>query len=183
MLLEIFKRISDHRRKQSQQFDLAHLLLFTVLAVVSGCHSYRMIHTFIKAHFDDLQNHYGLSWKRIPAYSTIRKIIHGIDDKAMEEVFREYATLLGSVTLIGDRKQISIDGKMVRKSFDHLSDRKALQVLGALLTQENIIIAHEMIDTKNGEIEAAQQLIKKLGLTNVVYTFDALHCQKKRCEL
>jgi hydroxypyruvate isomerase len=106
-----------------------------------------------------------------------------MDDTAMEKVFREYATLLGLVTLVGDRKQISIDGKMVRKSFDHLNDRKALQVLGALLTQENIIIAHEMIDTKNGEIEAAQQLIKKLGLTNVVYTFDALHCQKKRCEL
>ena len=83
MLLEIFKRIPDHRSEQSQQFDLAHLLQMTVHGVVSGCHSYRMIHTFIKTHFDTLKNHYGIEWKRAPAYSTIRKIIHGMDEKSL----------------------------------------------------------------------------------------------------
>ena len=61
MLLEIFKRIPDHRRKQAQQFDVPHLLLFTVLAIVSGAHSYRMIHGFIKAHFHPLQKRFKLS--------------------------------------------------------------------------------------------------------------------------
>jgi hypothetical protein len=179
MLLEIFKRIPDHRRKQSQQFDLAHLLLFSVLAVVSGCHSYRMIHSFIKTHFNVLQKHYGLEWKRVPAYSTIRYVIHSVDEDALEQAFREHARKQSSSTT---RKHISVDGKMVRKSFDYFNDKRALHILGALLTQENIIIAHEMIGDKTSEVLATQQLIKKLGLNRVVYTMDALHCQKKRCK-
>jgi predicted transposase YbfD/YdcC len=33
---------------------------------------------------------------------------------------------------------------------------------------------------KGGEIAAAQELIQTLGLTGKLFTFDALHCPKKR---
>jgi hypothetical protein len=40
--------ISDHRRAQGKLYDLPHLLLFSILAVMSGATSYRRIHPFIR---------------------------------------------------------------------------------------------------------------------------------------
>ena len=35
MLLDYLKEIPDHRRPQSKQFDLAHVLLFIILGILS----------------------------------------------------------------------------------------------------------------------------------------------------
>jgi len=178
MLLDIFKKIPDHRRAQARQFDLAHFLLFVVLALVSGAHSYRMIHTFIKTHLAVLNKHYRVAWKRAPAYATIRKIIHGIDAAALERAFR--ASTASRVDAPYER-QVSLDGKTVRGSFDHFQDQKAIQVFSALLAQSELILAHETIEgNKTNEIPVAQQLIEALGLSGSVFTADAMHCQKKR---
>lgn len=178
MLLDIFKTISDHRRAEARQFDLAHLLLFVVLAVTSGSYSYRMIHTFIKTHLPVLNKHYGIAWKRSPAYATIRKIIHGVDPTALEKAFRaSTASRVGSY----HERHVSLDGKTIRGSFDHVGDQKAIQVFSALFAHKELILAHEFIEgNKTNEIPVAQQLIKELGLSGYVFTADAMHCQKKR---
>ena len=41
-----------------------------------------------------------------------------------------------------------------------------------------IVLAHTEIEDKSNEIPAAQQMIRELGLTGVVFTADAMHCQK-----
>jgi len=178
MLLTILQTIPDHRRAQSRQFDLAHLVLFTILAIASGATSYRKIQTFIKTHFAVLQKHYGIHWKRIPAYATVRYIIHGIDSAALEKAFRQHAaTLITAKT----QRHISLDGKTIRRSFDHFQDQTAIQVFSALMTQDEIILAHEVITgNKTNEIPVAQTFIKELGLESCVFTLDAMHCQKKR---
>ena len=73
---------------------------------------------------------------------------------------------------------IALDGKTLRGSFDHMEDKKAAQVLSAFASQSAIVLAHSEIDVKSNEIPAAQQMIAELGLTGVVFTADALHCQK-----
>ncbi len=50
-------------------------------------------------------------------------------------------------------------------------------------TQTELILAHEKIDVKTNEIPVAQTLIPQLELEKVVYTFDALHCQKHTFEI
>ncbi len=67
----------------------------------------------------------------------------------------------------------------MRGSFDSFQDQKAIQILSAFLTNENLILAHEEIDCKTNEIPTAQSLIKELELENCLFTFDAMHCQKK----
>ena len=48
MLQTIFQEIPDKRRGQGRMYDLPNLLLFSVLAIMSGADSYRKIQTFIK---------------------------------------------------------------------------------------------------------------------------------------
>jgi len=113
----------------------------------------------------------------MPAYTTVRNIIQGTSGVELEKCFRQYSAILAE----GDdlKRFISCDGKVLRGSFDHFKDRKAVQVLSAFLSDKNIILAHEEIAAKTNEIPAAQILIKALGLSGCIFTFDALHCQEK----
>lgn len=179
MLLTIFEQIPDHRRAEGRRYDLAHILLFTVLAIASGADSYRQVALFIKNHFPTLKKQFKLNWTKAPSYTGLRKIIQGVKPKALEKALRAYAKLIAQ--LDPTRYQlISLDGKTIRGSFDHFHDQKAIQVFSAFLTSQQIILGHEMIpDKKTNEIPVAQRLIKELGLTNCLFTMDALHCQKK----
>jgi len=46
-LLEILREIPDHRRREGKRFDLATVLLYSILAMVAGANSYRQMHEFI----------------------------------------------------------------------------------------------------------------------------------------
>jgi len=159
---------------------LEHILLFSIFAILSGGTSYRKIHAFIMANYETLDEIFGLNWKRLPAYTTIRAIILGTSAAEIEESFREYsADLAGSD---GQRRFVAFDGKVLRGSFDHFKDQKAVQVLSAFSTDSRIILAHEEIAEKTNEIPTAQELIAKLGLSGYVFTFDAINCQEKTLE-
>jgi len=68
------------------------VLLFSTLAIVTGCNSYRGIVTFIDVHRHRLNAAFGLKWRRAPAHTAIRYILKGIDPAAVEAVFRHHAT-------------------------------------------------------------------------------------------
>lgn len=77
MLQSFLSKIKDHRRPQGRRYQLQHILLFSVLAISSGATSYRKVHVFIKCNYETLEKTFGLNWKQLPAYTTIRDIIQG----------------------------------------------------------------------------------------------------------
>ena len=182
MLLTIFQTIPDQRRSQGRMFDLANVLFITVLAIMSGADSYRKISSFFETHFEILKKRLNLTWKKSPAYCTIRFVIQGVDPKALESAFRTHADSIKELDP-SVYQLVALDGKTVKGSFDRFNDQKAIQVFSAFLTSQQIILGHEMIpDKKTNEIPVAQHLIKELGLVGCVFTADALHCQKKRLQ-
>jgi hypothetical protein len=50
-LLEILRSIPDRRRAEGKRFDLATVLLYSILGMVAGANSYRQMHEFIRIHF------------------------------------------------------------------------------------------------------------------------------------
>lgn len=180
MLLQILQTIVDRRRAQARQYDLAHILLFSILAIASGADSYRRIADFINEHFAELKQYFNLDWKNPPAYTTIRNIIQGLNSVELEKAFRKYPRKLANF-LEKKYKCVGLDGKTLKGSFDNFEDKKAIQIFSAFLHKEKIILAHEEIeDAKTNEIPMAQKLINALGLTGCIFTGDAMHCQKKR---
>ena len=176
MLKSFLFKIPDHRRKQGRRYELGHILLFSILAILSGANSYRKVQKFIVAHYDTLDEIFELNWKRMPAHTTIRDIIQGTSGTELEQSFRQYSQILAES---GEEKQfIGCDGKVLRGSFDHFQDQKAVQILSAFTSNSCIILAHEEIATKTNEIPTAQRLMAELGLSGYIFTFDALHCQK-----
>ena len=181
MLQSFLFKIVDHRRRQGRRYQQGHILLFSIFAILSGADSYRKIHAFIKAHYETLDEIFDLNWKRMPAYTTIRAIIRGASSAEVEEQFRQYSGWLANRT--AGKRFIAFDGKVLRGSFDHFRDQKAVQILSAFVTDSRIILAHEEIAEKTNEIPTARELIVKLGLSGCIFTFDALHCQVKTLEV
>jgi len=186
--LALLGGISDPRRREGKIYELAHVLLFSILAIVTGANSYRGIHTFMETHRTRLNAAFGLSWKWAPAYTAIRYILRGLAPEAIELAFRKHAELLQAVAdaaqapdakpAKANRRAIAIDGKALRHSFDNFNDRKAAQLLSAFSTGSALILAHVEIDDKSNEIPAAQKLLAELDLDGRIVTLDAMHCQK-----
>jgi len=178
MLASFLFQIKDHRRKEGRRYQLGHILLFSIFAMLSGADSWRKVHAFIVAQCSVLNERFQMDWKRLPAYTTIRNIIQGVSSSELEEQFRAYsAALIGGTS---QRHVVAFDGKVLRGSFDRFHDQKAIQIFSAFLSGSNIILAHEEIASKTNEIPTAQELIATLGLSHCIFTFDAMHCQKKR---
>lgn len=181
MLQSFLFKVKDHRRKQGQRYPLGYILLFSIFALLSGADSYRKIAVFIKVKYRVLAETFGLNWKRSPAYTTVRAIIQGTSSAEIEESFRQYSDFLADRKTV--QRLVAFDGKVLRGSFDHFRDQKAIQILSAFLSDSRIILAHEEIAEKTNEIPTAQELIPKLGLSDCIFTFDAINCQAKTLEV
>ncbi len=181
MLLDCLRKVKDTRGKQAQQYDQGTVLFLSVLAVLCGATSYRKIHIFIEKKFEILKEKLQLKWRQAPAYTTIRDIIQGVDARSLEEQYRIYMhdleSKFGQRTML--KKFAAGDGKVLRHSYDNMADQKAKQIFSIFDTDLDIIFAHEEIDEKTNEIPVFQMLVAELGLTDFIFTLDALHCQKK----
>jgi hypothetical protein len=178
-LLGLLADVPDPRRGQGQIYKLPYVLLFSILAVVTGCNSYRGIVTFIDVHRPKLNATFGLKWRRAPAYTAVRYILKRLDPADVEVVFRRHAALLQAARATPGTSSIALDGKTLRGSFDNFNDRVAAQVLSAFATDTSLVLAHVDIAEKSNEIPAAQTLLAELGIAyGTIVTLDALHCQK-----
>lgn len=176
-LLDVLADVPDPRRAEGKLYKLPYVLLFSILAIVSGCNSYRGIVTFIDVHRHRLNAAFSLKWRRAPAHTAIRYILQGLDPATVEAAFRRHAGLLQAAA--GVPGSIALDGKTLRGSFDNFHDRAAAQVLSAFATDTALVLAHVDIAEKSNEIPAAQALLAELGVADgTIVTLDALHCQK-----
>ena len=120
---------------------------------------------------------FGVTLRRAPSVNTLRTVLQDLDGDALERAFRRHAAgLLARPE--GRMPAVALDGKTLKGSFDHLHDRKAAQALSAFASEAAILLAHSEIDDKSNEIPAAQRLIQELGVSGVLFTAAALHCQK-----
>lgn len=149
-LLDVLADVPDPRRAQEQLYKLPYVLLFAILAIVTGCNSYRGIVTFIDVH-----------------------------RRRLNAAFRRHSALLQAARATPGQGSVALDGKALRGSFDKFNDRAAAQVLSAFATDTALVLAHIDIAEKSNEIPAAQALLAELGVTgSTLVTLDALHCQK-----
>src|SRR5208282_1277659 len=171
--------IPDRRRAEGKMYGQVGVVLFSIIAMLSGARSYRQIHTLIKRRLALLNAAFpDAALRRAPAYTSVRGILQRLDPTELERAFRRHAEGLDQSCATTPSRFIAIDGKTLRQSFDAFADRKAAHVLSAFAVDHQIILAHEVIDDKSNEIPAAQTLIAALGLKGRVFTLDAMHCQK-----
>jgi hypothetical protein len=90
-LLAALADVPDPRRAQGKRYPLPYMLLFTVLALLSGAKSYRGIITFLEQRREHLNHHFGVDLKRAPVVNTLRMVLQSLPTEALEEAFRRHA--------------------------------------------------------------------------------------------
>ncbi len=171
--------IPDPRRAEGRLYQLRHVLLFSIFAIVSGANSYRGLRTYFKVHRKKLNEAFGINWKKAPVHTAIRYILQRLSAEEVERVFREHAANLNCAPEGTNARVIAFDGKTLKGSFDNFNDTKARQVLSAFAVDTGLVLAHIEIDEKSNEIPAMQALLRELDLADHIVTADAIHCQKK----
>ena len=177
--LSLLATIPDPRRAEGKLYGLSYVLLFSILAIVSGANSYRGIRTFIKVHRTKLNKAFKIGWKRPPAHTAIRYILQGLKASDVEKAFRQHATSLNQDKGGAKARVVAFDGNTLKGSFDNFKDAKARQVLSAFAVDTALVLAHFEIDEKSNEIPAVQKLLEELNVAGLIVTCDAMHCQKK----
>jgi hypothetical protein len=142
-LLSALAEIPDPRRGQGRRYSLPYLLLFSVLAILAGASSYRGILVFIRVHRERLNAIFDTGLRRAPAVNTLRHLFQALDPAALEGAFRRHARQLSESVPRSDLRVVALDGKTLRRSFDHLNDRSAAHVLSALASEAALILAHQ----------------------------------------
>src|SRR6266567_5451870 len=149
--------IPDRRRAEGKMYGQVGVILFWIIAMLSGARSYRQIHALIanrlvllNAAFPDA------ALRRAPAYTSVRGILQQLDPDELEQAFRRHAEGLDRSRAAAPSRFIAIDGKTLRQSFDAFADRKAAHVLSAFAVEHQIILAHEVVEEKSNEIPAVQ---------------------------
>src|SRR3954449_8460789 len=166
-LLTCLATIPDRRRAEGKMYGQAGVILFSILAMVSGARSYRQIHTLIDRRLGLLNAAFpGAALRRggarrapggrAPAYTSVRGILQGLDEADLEQAFRRHAEGLDHTGAASPSRFVAIDGKTLRSSFDAFADRKAAHVLSAFAVDHRIILAHEVVGEKSNEIPAVQ---------------------------
>ena len=179
MLTTFLQEVADFRRPQGQMYELHHVLLFSIFALLCNAKSYRDISRFISVHFRVLKAHFGLRWKKAPAFTTVRNIIKGVDKQELEAAFRGFTQSLVQYNTTETLLAIAVDGKTLRGSVDHFCESEALHKLMFFDQQQHLILGHVEVSEKTNEIPKVQALLGELQLSNTLFTVDAIHCQKK----
>lgn len=175
-LIEHLKQISDFRSQP--RYPLWVILLLVIMGTMSGCQGYRALEDFVERHQSGLIELLELPYKRLPSFSTLRRIMVRMDFVALTVAFNAWVKE-AFPTLATE--QIATDGKGIKASvidYDN-SYQDFINIVSAFSVHQGVVVGLEpMRNGQTSEIATVQTLLTNLHLSGVCFSMDALHTQK-----
>jgi hypothetical protein len=179
-LIEHLQQIPDFRRKQGLRYPLLAVLLMTIMSIMSGRCRYREIAAFAKANQKELLKFLHLKKrKRLPSHVTFREVLKGVNFDNVLTAFNDWAA---QYVTLDEEEWMSMDGKALASTVtDYASSYQNFVSLVSVFSHKRgqVLRAAKLENQKRSEIPTVRELIEALDLTGVVFSLDALHCQKK----
>jgi predicted transposase YbfD/YdcC len=167
----------DPRAGNARHF-LTDILVIAILAVMSGADDYPGIVEYAVDEQQWLKSFLPLP-HGIPSISTFRRLFAALKPSVLAGVMSRWAVEIGG-TLAG--KQVALDGKTLRRSFEQGWDKSGLHLVTAWCVEEKLVFAQQAVDEKSNEIKAVPPLLDMLDLKGAVVTSDAMNTQKNIAE-
>ena len=178
-LIDYLKQIPDPRDPHGLRHPLWLVLLLIIMGIMSGYWGYRQLGRFVERHRRELIKRLQIPKARVPSYSVIRRVMLALDYEELQLVFNQWSQ---QSSLIPSSEWISFDGKSLRNTVTNYDNAQQnfINCVSAFSHQRKLVLGVKMMENKlESEINVVRDLIELLDLTGVVFTFDALHCQKK----
>jgi hypothetical protein len=161
-LIAAFARIEDPRCEWKIEHKLLDILVIAVCAVIAQAESFEGIALDGRCKQDWLQRFLERPGG-IPSHDTFRRVLMLVDPARFERCFRAWVRAVFRPEAEGPR-QIAIDGKTVRRSFDRQNGRSPLHLVSAFAVEHGLVLAQRAVGTKRGELTALPELLDGLDL-------------------
>jgi len=172
-LAQYFGAIEDPRCSGKVGHRLLDILVIAVCAVVACAESWCDIALYGRSKLAWLRTFLELP-NGIPSHDTFRRVFMLIDPDAFEAGFTAW---VGSLVAGFEREVVAIDGKTLRRSFDHGREQSPLHLVSAWASEQGLVLGQRCVDGKSNEITAIPALLDQLALQNSIVTLDAMGCQ------
>jgi predicted transposase YbfD/YdcC len=152
---------------------LTDILVLAFCGVICGADGWVEVETFCNAKFSWFKTFLELPGG-IPSHDTFGRVFSVLDPDAFEQRFTAW---MSSVAAGG--KLIAIDGKSIRRSFEHAWDKSGMaHLVSAFVAANKMVFAQVAVADKENEIVAIPRLLELLDLKGSVVTIDAMGCQR-----
>ena len=178
-LISYLSQIKDPRRKQGQRFELESVLLIVIMSIMVGRTHYREMEAFAAANRDIFVRFFKNSKGKLPRYTTYRDIIKKLDFANVLDVFHIWSQQFITVT---EGEWFAIDGKVLRSTVTDSSNsyQNFVSIVSTFSHKKGQVIKMSKYESKKKcEISTVEDLLKTLELKGLVFTLDALHCQRE----
>jgi len=173
-LLRVFDDLDDPRVERAKLHRLTDLLAITLLAVICGADEWTEIELFDQSKLDWLRTFLKLP-HGIPSHDTFGRVFSRLDPNQSEQCFQKW---MQGLTRHSGGELIALDGKTLRRSFDHAGHKAAIHMVSAWSKTNHVVLGQLATDAKSNEITAIPKLLKMLDISDSVVTIDAMGCQK-----
>jgi len=177
-LVQHFGAVEDPRCEGKVGHRLLDILVIAVCAVIACAESWCDIALYGRSKLAWLSTFLELP-NGIPSHDTFRRVFMLIDPDAFEAGFTAW---VGSLAAGFAREVVAIDGKTIRRSFDHGREQSPLHVVSAWACERGLVLGQRCVDGKSNEITAVPELLDQLALENSIVTLDAMGCQSAIAE-
>lgn len=175
--LRFFGDLSDPRGA-NKIHKLHDMIVIAVMAVICGADGWTEVALFGKSKRKWLATFLELP-DGIPSHDTFDRVFSLLDPEAFERCFMAWMSAL--VELAGG-KLIAIDGKSIRRSFEHAWDKSGMShLVSAFVTQgdNRLVFGQVAVEDKSNEITAIPKLLELMDLKGAVVTIDAMGTQRE----
>jgi len=187
-LLKLSK-LEDVRRGEGQRHKQEFVLMIVLLSTMSGYFGYRAIGDFIDKHKSELIALFKPKEDRVPSFSTVRRILMSLNPLNFQSIYEEWLLEVrqaqkakASSNESEVTKWHSVDGKAVRGA-NKASEETYTHLVSIFSVFDQVVVGSAKVGLKSNEIPCIQKMIQESGLQGVIFTVDALNCQKKTAEV
>lgn len=177
-LIEKLKELKDFRRGQGRMHELSTVLIIVLMSIMSGYFGVRAKGDFMKRNRKDLIKRLKPKNNKLPSHQTIARVLENIDFDEFTNIFYNWAQ---DYVEIEKGEWLKIDGKGINGTITNTSTglQKFTNLVTLFTEKRKQALVVGKVEDKSNEIPLVKELIKMLDLKGVVFTADALHCQKE----
>ena len=146
-IIEKVKLVKDFRQAQGKRHELWVVLTLIILALIKGNVTYKDIANFIKDEEYKLCKLLEIHREKLPSYSTIKRVIMGVDPKEIDIFFESISEKLSWKK--NEEDWIAIDRKSLKNTLtNHENDQQNMLVMVSAFSQETkLVIKAKSSDT------------------------------------
>jgi predicted transposase YbfD/YdcC len=174
-ILRYFEDLPDPRAANVVH-KLHDVLLLALCAVVCGADGWAGVEVFARSKLAWFKTFLDLPGG-IPSHDTFGRVFARLDPDAFERCF---VARTSAVAGVSGGRLISIDGKSIRRSFEHAWDRSGMaHLVSAYVDANRMVFARAAVPDESNESEAIPKVLGLLDLAGATVAIDAAGCQRE----